>query len=193
PKISLTQPGHEQHAGAPEGLILIPTTSVVSTNFAQAARTEDSPVSSFIPCSSIWRTMGCETRFRTMDRGSDTSTTRPGYNPGIPRSERFPSGASCTSMGGGSGSLTSSSYASASTPPRNNTALPRDVRFTKVRRSMAPSGPVVCLRTTKAYYHLLLDSQRCSKKVFPPGVTISRLLGRLAKNSSKRKRTPHAE
>src|SRR5207237_814020 len=41
--------GEEQHAGAPEGLILIPTMSAGPMNLAQAAGSELSLVSSFMP------------------------------------------------------------------------------------------------------------------------------------------------
>src|SRR5207253_9963400 len=82
--ISSTISVEEQQSGAPERLILIPTVSAVSINFAHAARTDLSPVKSFIPSSSIRRTTGCETRFRTIEPGSEISTTRPGNSPGIP-------------------------------------------------------------------------------------------------------------
>src|ERR1700681_681033 len=79
--------GEEQQAGAPDGLILIPTMSLGSTNFAHAACADFSSVNSFIACSSIWRTIDCETRLRTIAFGSRTSITRPGNNPGMPSGE----------------------------------------------------------------------------------------------------------
>src|SRR5256885_8882120 len=85
--ISRTISGDEQHAGVPEGLILMPTTSLGSRNFAHAAVTELSPVSSFIPRSSMRCTTRCETRLRAMELGSEISITRPGNNPGIPSGE----------------------------------------------------------------------------------------------------------
>ena len=85
--ISRTISGDEQHAGAPDGLILIPTTSLGRINFAHASRADLSPVNSFIARSSIRPTMGCETRLRTMALSSRTSTTRPGS--GSPGSARW--------------------------------------------------------------------------------------------------------
>src|SRR5580765_7648858 len=105
--ISLTISGDEQQAGAPEGLILIPTMSEGSTNFAQAAATERSPVNSVMPRSIMDRTTGCETRFRAMAFGLETSTTRPGNSPGMPSAD-FAGRAPCTTLiGGGSGIVTS--------------------------------------------------------------------------------------
>src|SRR5438270_9394175 len=101
--ISRTISGEEQHAGAPEELILIPTTSLGSTNFAQAARTELSPVSSLSPRSIIFPTRGWETRLATIALGSEIWITRPGYKPGIPSGDGFANGAPWTSMGGGCG------------------------------------------------------------------------------------------
>ena len=99
--ISRTISGDEQQAGAPDGLILMPTISEGSTNFAQAAATERSPVNSFIPRSIMSRTTGCETRLRTMEFESVTSTTRPGNNPGIPSADLAGFGPWTTSIGGG--------------------------------------------------------------------------------------------
>src|SRR5580704_8521582 len=81
--ISLMISGEEQQAGAPDGLILIPTMSAGVTNFAQAAALLVSPVSSFIPRSSITLITGCETRLFTIERESNSSITRPGYKPGM--------------------------------------------------------------------------------------------------------------
>src|SRR3984893_1160740 len=135
--ISRTISGDEQQAGAPDGLILMPTISDDSTNLAHAAGTDRSPVNSFIPRSIMLRTTGCETRLRTMEFESWTSTTRPGNNPGIPSGEDL----ACrspwtTSMGGGSGRVTSP-QAFGSRPSSNKLALPRQLAFTKVRRSIS--------------------------------------------------------
>src|SRR5256885_16961902 len=138
--ISRTISGEEQQAGAPEGLILMPTTSVGSITLAHAARNERSPVSSFIPCSIMRPTAGCETRFWTIDFGSDSSTTRPGNNPGIPSGECLTCGNPCTSIGGGSGSVTFSCPGALGSKPRNKPALPKQLVFTKVRRSMLAPG-----------------------------------------------------
>src|SRR5271165_527982 len=137
--ISLTSSGEEQQAGAPDGLILIPTTSFGSMNFASAACADGSPVSSFSPRSNISCTIGCETRFLTIDRLSAISTTRPGNSPGIPRGDFFLHGASCTSIDGACGSTTSSP--GAVNPPTSKLALPMHVRFTNVLRSMAIHAP----------------------------------------------------
>src|SRR5438876_7353155 len=51
--------GEEQHAGAPEGLILIPTMSAGPMNLAQAAGSELSLVSSFMPRSIMTLISGC--------------------------------------------------------------------------------------------------------------------------------------
>src|SRR3989442_13921927 len=56
--------GEEQHAGAPEGLILIPTMSAGPMNLAQAAGSELSLVSSFMPRSIMTLISGCATRLR---------------------------------------------------------------------------------------------------------------------------------
>src|SRR5437867_13425789 len=117
----------------------MPTTSVGSINLAHAARRERSPVSSFIPCSIMRPTTGCETRFRTMDFGSESSTTRPGNNPGIPSGDCLTCGNPCTSIGGGSGSVTFSCPGALGSNPRNKPALPKQLAFTKVRRSMVGS------------------------------------------------------
>src|SRR6266480_6159746 len=85
--ISRTISGEEQQAGAPDGLILIPTISWGSTNLAHAACADCFPVSSFIACSSIWPTIGCETRLRTIEFGLWISITRPGKSPGMPRGD----------------------------------------------------------------------------------------------------------
>src|SRR5437870_3734390 len=140
PMISRIISGEEQQAGAPEGLILMPTTSVGSINLAHAARRERSPVSSFIPCSIMRPTTGCETRFRTMDFGSESSTTRPGNNPGIPSGDCLTCGNPCTSIGGGSGSVTFSCPGELGSNPRNKPALLKQLAFTNVRRSMVGSG-----------------------------------------------------
>src|SRR5438105_13415278 len=99
--ISRTISGDEQHAGAPDGLILIPTISEGSTNFAQAAATVRSPVNSFMPRSIMARTIGCATRLRTMDFESETSTTRPGNNPGMPSTDLAGRGPWTILIGGG--------------------------------------------------------------------------------------------
>ena len=90
--ISRTISGEEQQAGAPDGLILMPTTSFGSINFAHAACADFSPVNSNIARSSMPCTIGCETRFRMMALGSRISTTRPGKSPGIPSGDGFVSG-----------------------------------------------------------------------------------------------------
>src|SRR4029077_15942110 len=105
--ISLTISGDEQQAGAPDGLILIPTMSEGSTNLAQAAATECSPVNSFIPRSIIARTTCCETRLRTTELESVTSTTRPGNSPGMPSADLAGFTPWTTLIGGGGGSVTS--------------------------------------------------------------------------------------
>src|SRR6202021_2620400 len=92
--------GEEQQAGAPEGLILIPTMSLGSTNLAHAACTDFSPVNSFIECSSIWRTIGWDTRLRTIAFDLRTATTRPGNSPGIPSGEGLKSARPGSSLGG---------------------------------------------------------------------------------------------
>ena len=132
--------GDEQQAGAPEGLILIPTMSEGSTNLAQAAATERSPVNSLIPRSIMARTTGCETRLRTMDFESVTSTTRPGNSPGMPSGDLAGFGPCTTLIGGGSGRVTSPK-ALGSMPSRNRLALPTQLALTNVRRSikLAPS------------------------------------------------------
>src|SRR5271169_2764022 len=140
PIISLTNSGEEQHAGAPDGLIFTPTTSFGSTNFANAASVEFSPVNSFNPRSSISCTIGCETRLSTIARASATSTTRPGNNPGIPKGDFLPSGASRTSIGGACG-RPASSVPNAGIPPKSSPALPTQVLFTNVLRSMPMSAP----------------------------------------------------
>src|SRR6476620_5943312 len=133
--ISRTISGDEQQAGAPEGLILIPTTSEGSTNLAQAAETDRSPVNSCIPRSIMSRTTGCETRLRTMDFESVTSTTRPGNSPGIPSGDLAGFGPWTTSIGGGSSRVTSPK-ALGSMPSRNRLALPTQLALTNVRRSI---------------------------------------------------------
>src|SRR5438477_10913325 len=87
PTSSRTISGEEQQAGAPEGLILIPTTSAGSTNLAHAAGIELSPVSSLRPCSNMLLISACATRLRRIESGFETSTTRPGNSPGIPKGE----------------------------------------------------------------------------------------------------------
>src|SRR5215471_3946809 len=104
--ISRTISGEEQQAGAPEGLILTPTTSLGSTNLAQAARNEPSPVNSFNPRSIMPATTACDTRLPTMALAADTCTTRPGYNPGIPSGEACAGGRPRTLTAGGSGKET---------------------------------------------------------------------------------------
>src|SRR6266567_384311 len=133
--ISLTISGDEQQAGAPDGLILIPTISEGSTNFAQAAAVERSPVNSFMPCSIMARTTGCETRLPAMEVGSETSTTRPGNSPGMPSADLAGRGPWTISIGGGSGRVTSPK-ALGSSPSRNRLALPTQLALTKVRRSI---------------------------------------------------------
>ena len=113
--ISRTNSGEEQHAGAPDGLILIPTTSFGSTNFANAAVVEFSPVNSFSPRSQhlVYHRLGDSVSRNA--RASATSTTRPGYNPGMPNGDFFAKGASCTSIGGACG-ITTCSVPSTGTP-----------------------------------------------------------------------------
>ncbi len=133
--ISRTISGEEQQAGAPDGLILIPTMSWGSTNFAQAACADFSPVNSCIACSSIWCTIGCETRFPTMAFRSRSSITRPGRSPGMPSGEALYSGKPWSSMGGTVGGVTSAGIAGSS-PCISTEALPIQPALTKVRRSM---------------------------------------------------------
>src|SRR5581483_5121808 len=153
--ISRTISGDEQHAGVPEGLILIPTTSLGPINFAHAAVTELSPVSSFIPCSSIWCTTGCETRLRTIEVGFEISTTRPGNNPGIPSGDGLPCGSPCPSMGGGLGRETSPRTVGSS-PCKNRPALPQHAPSTKVRRSIMSSElKCGCEKKPKATLHFV--------------------------------------
>src|SRR6476660_9713244 len=147
--ISRTISGDEQQAGAPEGLILIPTTSEGSTNLAQAAATDRSPVNSFIPRSIISRTTGCETRLRTMDFESVTSTTRPGNSPGMPSGDLAGFGPWTTSIGGGSGRVTSPK-ALGSMPSRNRLVLPTQLALTNVRRSIKV-GPGASERYRSGY------------------------------------------
>src|SRR2546423_12125127 len=152
--ISRTSSGEEQQAGAPEGLILIPTTSVGSMNFNQAALTVLSPVSSFIPSSSMRRMIPCETRFPAMDRGSETCTTRPGNKPGIPRGEGLKYFREHTWIGGGTGNRIYS-WMLGPNPPRKSPALLKQVLFTKPRRSIRS---IECY-TGKPESVLLLRSQ----------------------------------
>src|ERR1700730_10124680 len=133
--ISLTISGDEQQAGAPDGLILTPTISEGSTNFVQAAATERSLVNSFMPRSILARTHGWETRLRTIEFESETSTTRPGNNPGMPSADLAGRSPWTMSIGGGSGIVTSP-RAFGSRPSRNRLALPRQLALTKVRRSI---------------------------------------------------------
>src|SRR5882724_1988851 len=139
--ISLTISGDEQQAGAPDGLILIPTISVGSTNLAQAAATEYSPVSSFMPRSIMERTTGCETRLRTMEFEWETSTTRPGNNPGMPSADLAGRGPWTMSIGGASNSVTPP-RAFGSRPSRNRLALPTQLALTKVRRSISLTSKI---------------------------------------------------
>src|SRR5437016_8215242 len=64
--------GEEQHAGAPEGLILIPTMSAGPMNLAQAAGSELSLVSSFMPRSIMTLISGCATRLRAIALALET-------------------------------------------------------------------------------------------------------------------------
>src|SRR5919108_2893008 len=105
--ISRTISGEEQQAGAPDGLILIPTMSLGATNLAHAARIELSPVSSRMPRSIIRAITGCDTRLPTIASGENNSTTRPGNRPGIPSLDDLASGRPCTSTGGTGGKTTS--------------------------------------------------------------------------------------
>ena len=73
------------------------TTSVGTKNFAQASFATDSPVSAFMPSSTIVRTAGCETRRLTSEPEWNTCTTRPGKRPGMPSGDSGMSGA-CTSI-----------------------------------------------------------------------------------------------
>src|ERR1700739_1786038 len=82
--ISRTISGEEQQAGAPDGLILMPTTSFGSINLAHESFADFSPVNSFIAWSSKRRSTGRATRLRTIAFWSRTSITRPGNSPGIP-------------------------------------------------------------------------------------------------------------
>src|SRR3984957_4627071 len=92
--------GEEQQAGAPDGLILIPTMSPGLINFAQAACADFSCVSSFIAYSSICRTIGCETRLRAMALGFRTSITRPGNNHCMSKGEPLEYGRPGSEVGG---------------------------------------------------------------------------------------------
>ena len=58
--------------GVPDGFTFMATTSDGSKNLAQASFATDSPVSAFMPSSTISRTAGCETRRLTMRAGSGT-------------------------------------------------------------------------------------------------------------------------
>src|SRR6266550_8345131 len=156
--ISRTSSGEEQQAGAPEGLILIPTTSVGSMNFNQAALTVLSSVSSFIPSSSMRRMIPCETRFPAMDRGSETCTTRPGNKPGIRRGEGLKSFRPHTWIGGGTGNRIPS-WMLGPNPPRKSPALPKQVRFTKPRRSIRSVRSIKCYTVKN-----LNPSCRCAAK-----------------------------
>src|SRR5580704_12724378 len=133
--ISRTISGEEQQAGAPDGLILIPTMSAGSTNLAHAAEADFSPVNSFIPRSIMPRTTGCETRLLTIEFESWTSTTRPGNSPGIPFGALAGRAPWTTSIGGDWGRVTSPK-ALGSRPSRNRLALPTQLALTKVRRSI---------------------------------------------------------
>src|SRR5437899_8622639 len=99
PTISRMISGEEQHAGAPEGLILIPTTSAGPMNLAQAAGSELSLVSSFMPRSIMTLISGCATRLRAIALALETSTTRPGNSPGIPNGDGLTCGRPCVSIG----------------------------------------------------------------------------------------------
>src|SRR6267154_447962 len=101
--ISLTISGEEQQAGAPEGLILMPTMSFGSMNLLHASRTSCAPVNSHNARSSIRRMTGCETRLDTIAWGSATSTTRPGKSPGMRKGEGCVPAGSFTYMGGAGG------------------------------------------------------------------------------------------
>src|SRR5436190_9428552 len=95
---SRTISGEEQQAGAPEGLILIPTTSVGSTNL-------DWPVRSFIPCSIMrphdgLRNAVPHNRFRIRQfHHSARKQSRHSQR------ECLTCGDPCTSIGGGSAAL----------------------------------------------------------------------------------------
>src|SRR5256884_6599114 len=141
--ISRTSSGEEQQAGAPEGLILIPTTSVGSMNFNQAALTVLSSVSSFIPSSSMRRMILCERRFPAMDRGSETCTTRPGNKPGIPRGEGLKSFRPHTWIGGGTGNRIPS-WMLGPNPPRKSPALPKQVRSEEHTSELQSRLHLVC-------------------------------------------------
>src|SRR5438128_11973891 len=96
--------GEEQHAGAPEGLILIPTMSAGPMNLAQAAGSELSLVSSFMPRSIMTLISGCATRLLAITLAFETSTTRPGIGPGIPTGDGLTCGRPCIAIGGRAGS-----------------------------------------------------------------------------------------
>src|SRR2546430_13852292 len=103
--ISRTISGEEQQAGAPEGLILMPTTSVGSINLAHAARSEPWPVRSFIPCSIMrphdgLRNAVPHNRFRIRQfHHSARKQSRHSQR------ECLTCGDPCTSIGGGSAAL----------------------------------------------------------------------------------------
>src|SRR5437773_10437387 len=79
--------GEEQHAGAAEGLVLIPTMSAGPMDLGPAAGSELSLVRSFMPRSIMTLISGCATRLRAIALALETSTTRPGNSPGIPNGD----------------------------------------------------------------------------------------------------------
>src|SRR5207244_12454397 len=92
PTISRMISGEEQHAGAPEGLILIPTTSAGPMNLAQAAGSELSLAGSFMPRSRMTLISGCATRLRALALALETSHTPPGTSPGLANAVVVPCG-----------------------------------------------------------------------------------------------------
>src|SRR5688500_15001144 len=84
--MSATTSGDDIMFGAPEQLILIPTTSLGVTKRAQESRSSLSPVSARIPSRSILRTTAGSTFpvVSSMLEAECTLTTWPRYGPGIP-------------------------------------------------------------------------------------------------------------
>src|SRR5437879_12086468 len=103
PTISRMISGEEQHAGAPEGLILIPTTSAGPMNLAQAAGSELSLVSSFMPRSIMTLIWGCATRLRAIALALESSNTCAGNSAVIPKGDGLTCCRSGLSLGGRAG------------------------------------------------------------------------------------------
>src|SRR5256886_1958572 len=134
--ISRTISGEEQQAGAPEGLILMPTTSVGSINLAHAARSEPWPVRSFIPCSIMRPHNGLRNavphnRFRIRQFHHSARKQSRHSQRGV-LDLRQPVHLDWRWLG----SVTFSCPGALGSNPRNKPALPKQLAFTKVRRSM---------------------------------------------------------